>query len=82
MPEPAPEPSLFGRSKTNKNTIPITMDVNGKPEIPSVTVDEGYHAKIIQSTLQEYCTAHIREYAHKFGTCLIIYLIQDTLPER
>ncbi len=48
-------------SKTIKTPIPITIDANGEPGIPSATVDDGYNAKAIQSTLRDYCTAHIRE---------------------
>jgi hypothetical protein len=49
------------RSKTNKTRIPITSDVNGEPEIPSATIADGYHTKVMQGALREYCTAHIRE---------------------
>jgi hypothetical protein len=55
------ESSQMDRSKTKKTRIPITLVANGEPEIPSVTVADGYHTKMIQGTLREYCTAHIRE---------------------
>ena len=56
-----PEPSLFDRSKTKKTRIPTITDANGMPDIPSVTAADGYHTKIVQAALREYCTAHIRE---------------------
>jgi hypothetical protein len=49
------------RSRTIKTQIGIINDANGEPEIPSVTSSDGYHAKVIQGALREYCTAHIRE---------------------
>jgi hypothetical protein len=55
----APEASLFGCSRTKKDRIPIMMDANGSPELPSVTAADGCHVKSIQSALQEYCLAHI-----------------------
>ena len=58
-----PIPSLFERSKTIKNPIIIKMDANGKPDIPSVTMVDGYHTKTIQAALRHYCMAHIRECA-------------------
>jgi hypothetical protein len=48
-------------SKTNKTPIQITMDAGGEPEIPPVTKADGYHTKVIQTTLRNYCTAHIRK---------------------
>jgi hypothetical protein len=49
------------RSKTNKTRINITTDVNGGPELPSITMADGYHTKGVQAALRAYCTAHIRE---------------------
>jgi uncharacterized protein (DUF4415 family) len=49
------------RSKTNKTRINITINADGEPDIPSVTMGDGYQTKIVQATLREYCTAHIRE---------------------
>ena len=48
-------------SKTIKTQIKIITDANGEPETPSVTSSDGYHAKVIQGALWEYCTAHICE---------------------
>ncbi|KAF8256978.1 hypothetical protein EI94DRAFT_1819519 [Lactarius quietus] len=33
--------------------------LNGKPDIPSVTLADGYQTKMIQTALQHYCMAHI-----------------------
>jgi hypothetical protein len=49
-------------AKTIKTAVPIIIDDDGEPEIPSITKDDGYHAKVIQGTLRKYCTAHIREF--------------------
>ncbi|KAN0134641.1 hypothetical protein V8E53_007426 [Lactarius tabidus] len=35
-------------------------DVNGKPEVPSVTEDDDCHAKVLQTAVWEYCIVHIR----------------------
>ncbi|KAF8261683.1 hypothetical protein EI94DRAFT_1888976 [Lactarius quietus] len=53
-------PSLFRHSKTNKNPITITADSNGKSDVPSVTLANGYQTKTIQTALQHYCMAHIK----------------------
>lgn len=73
-----PEPSLFDRSKTNKDPIKIAMDSNGKPDIPSVTVNDNCYAKVLQIALRDYCTAHIRESGNVCHTGIITYLIQGT----
>jgi hypothetical protein len=57
------------REKTIKTPVNIITDGNGEPEIPSITEDDGYQAKVIQKTLRKYCTAHIRE--------LYLYTIQQ-----
>ncbi|KAF8265608.1 hypothetical protein EI94DRAFT_1702359 [Lactarius quietus] len=48
------------RSKTVTTHIPITLDVNGSPDLPEITMHHGYKTKVVQSMLREYCTAHIR----------------------
>lgn len=49
-------------AKTIKTPVQITTDDHGEPEIPSITNDDGYQAKVIQATLRKYCTAHIRKF--------------------
>jgi hypothetical protein len=60
-PEAPPNPPQRDRSRTNKTPIQITLQPDGRPEIPSVTEDDSYDAKALQSMLREYCTTHIRE---------------------
>ena len=48
-------------SKTITTQREIINYANGEPEIPSMTSSDGYHAKVIQGALQEYCTAYICE---------------------
>lgn len=55
------------RSKSIKTPVEIITDVDGEPEIPSITKDDGYQAKVVQVTLRKYCAAHIRE----FYLCII-----------
>ncbi|KAH9017443.1 hypothetical protein EDB84DRAFT_1566833 [Lactarius hengduanensis] len=55
-----PENGNMERSKTIKSRINILVDANREPQVPSVTPGDGYQTKIIQATLREYCTAHIR----------------------
>jgi hypothetical protein len=60
-PEPIPSSPPKNRSKTNSTPIPILFDSDGCPELPTVTMPDGYKTKVVQSMLREYCTAHIRE---------------------
>ncbi|KAH9040940.1 hypothetical protein EDB85DRAFT_1886610 [Lactarius pseudohatsudake] len=48
------------RSRTLNIPIRIVFDKDGCPELPKVTMFNGYKAKVVQSLLREYCTAHIR----------------------
>ncbi|KAF8259055.1 hypothetical protein EI94DRAFT_1814044 [Lactarius quietus] len=47
-------------SKTITTKIPISVDMSGCPELPTVTMLDGYKTKVVQSMLREYCTAHMR----------------------
>ncbi|KAF8257633.1 hypothetical protein EI94DRAFT_1708787 [Lactarius quietus] len=47
-------------SKMITTKIPISMDMSGCPELPTVTMLDGYKTKVVQSMLREYCTAHMR----------------------
>ncbi|KAI9433711.1 hypothetical protein H4582DRAFT_2060689 [Lactarius indigo] len=47
-------------SRTIQSPIPLVFDADGCPELPTVTQRHGYKAKIVQSLLRDYCTAHIR----------------------
>lgn len=57
-----PDDVLLHRPKTHKDKIAIETDENGNPKIPSVTVRDKIHVKVLQTMLRDYCTAHIREY--------------------
>jgi hypothetical protein len=61
MPEdPTDVPPKPDRSKTITTKIPITKDMSGCPELPTVSMLDGYKTKVVQSMLREYCTAHVR----------------------
>jgi hypothetical protein len=66
LPETVQSPPRMVRSKTVTTQIPISIDEVGCPELPTTTMADGYKAKIVQSMLREYCTAHIRE--HSFNS--------------
>ncbi|KAH9007560.1 hypothetical protein EDB84DRAFT_1447435 [Lactarius hengduanensis] len=53
------------RSKTFKAPIPITTNRNGLPEVPSITKGDSINTKVVQTTLRNYCTAHIRSISGK-----------------
>src|ERR1700677_2972277 len=48
-------------TKSIKTLIEITTDAEGEPEIPSVIQGSGFHTKVVQTAVRNYCTAHIRE---------------------
>ncbi|KAH9014735.1 hypothetical protein EDB84DRAFT_1568013 [Lactarius hengduanensis] len=52
--------SPTGRPKTIKKKLKIVTDTDREPEIPSITLEDGYSAKVIQAALRDYCHAHIR----------------------
>jgi hypothetical protein len=54
-------PEKKDRSKTITTAIPISMDADGCPELPTTTAADGYKAKVVQSMTRNYCLAHIRE---------------------
>ncbi|KAI9430761.1 hypothetical protein H4582DRAFT_2063414 [Lactarius indigo] len=47
-------------ARTLKAPVQITTDVTGEPEIPSIVKGGGHQAKVVQTVLRDYCTAHIR----------------------
>ncbi|KAH8984884.1 hypothetical protein EDB86DRAFT_2833346 [Lactarius hatsudake] len=49
----------IGRSKTLKTKVKLITDADGEPEIPSVTLEDGYSTKVVQTALRDYCHAHI-----------------------
>jgi hypothetical protein len=53
--------NIEAQAKTIKTPINITTDDGGEPEIPSITQASGYHTKVVQTTLRNYCNAHIRK---------------------
>ncbi|KAH9001968.1 hypothetical protein EDB86DRAFT_2827429 [Lactarius hatsudake] len=55
--EPPPKKDC---SRTLNTPIPIVFDKDGCPELPKVTMFDGYKAKVVQSLLREYCIEHIR----------------------
>ena len=61
IPEAVESIPEIDRSRTLKTKITITFDEEGCPELPDVTINDGYKTKIVQSMLREYCTEHIRE---------------------
>ncbi|KAH8985230.1 hypothetical protein EDB86DRAFT_2833172 [Lactarius hatsudake] len=56
--EPLPKKDC---SRTLNTPIPIVFDKDGCPELPKVTMFDGYKAKVVQSLLREYCIEHIHE---------------------
>ncbi|KAI9431026.1 hypothetical protein H4582DRAFT_2085700 [Lactarius indigo] len=48
-------------SKTITTPIPLVFNADGFPELPKVVSHDGYKAKVIQTLLRDYCTAHIHE---------------------
>ncbi len=50
------------RSKTIKTPIIIQTKSNGCPEIPEITMAQGYKTKIVQIMLRDYLLAHIGEF--------------------
>ncbi|KAI9447519.1 hypothetical protein H4582DRAFT_2051264 [Lactarius indigo] len=48
-------------SKTITTPIPLVFNADGFPELPKVVSHDGYKAKVIQTLLRDYCTAHICE---------------------
>jgi hypothetical protein len=58
--ETASTPPTKDLSRTITTPIPITIGPDGCPDIPSVTISDGYKTKVVQSMLREYCTTHIR----------------------
>lgn len=63
-PDTVHSPPIKDRSKTITTQIPISIDQDGCPELPKVTMSDGYKTKVVQSMLREYCTAHIRELSY------------------
>jgi hypothetical protein len=49
------------RSRTIKTKIPISVNISGRPDLPSISMYEYHEAKMVQSMLREYCRAHISE---------------------
>lgn len=49
------------RSRAIKTPVYITNDADGEPVLPSITMADSYQAKVVQTALRDYCTAHIRE---------------------
>ncbi|KAH9069394.1 hypothetical protein EDB83DRAFT_2314420 [Lactarius deliciosus] len=52
-------------SRTIKTPIPIICNADRCPELPTVAMSDGYKAKVVQSLLRDYCTAHIRYVTRK-----------------
>ncbi|KAI9437168.1 hypothetical protein H4582DRAFT_2058173 [Lactarius indigo] len=47
-------------SKTITTPIPLVFNADGFLELPTVVSHDGYKAKVVQTLLRDYCTAHIR----------------------
>ncbi|KAH9015530.1 hypothetical protein EDB84DRAFT_1443412 [Lactarius hengduanensis] len=61
----AQKPPKKGLSKTITTPIPLVVDKDRCPELPTVTMHDGYKTKVVQSLLRDYCTAHIRYVTRK-----------------
>jgi hypothetical protein len=73
--------ALKDHSKTIKTPVAIVDDADGRPEVPTITNNDGYQAKVVQATLRKYCTSHIREfYLYSTQHC-ITYIYQGLSPE-
>ncbi|KAI9428965.1 hypothetical protein H4582DRAFT_2066083 [Lactarius indigo] len=48
-------------SKTITTPIPLVFNADGFPELPTVVSHDRYKAKVVQTLLRDYCTAHIHE---------------------
>ncbi|KAH9163430.1 hypothetical protein EDB89DRAFT_1912659 [Lactarius sanguifluus] len=59
------DPPKKDLSRTIKTPIPIILDTDGCPKLPTVAMSDGYKAKVVQSLLRDYCTAHIRYVTRK-----------------
>ncbi|KAH9167727.1 hypothetical protein EDB89DRAFT_1909818 [Lactarius sanguifluus] len=59
------DPPKKDLSRTIKTPIPIILDTDGCPELPTVAMSDGYKAKVVQSLLRDYCTTHIRYVTRK-----------------
>lgn len=57
----SPPPVRRGRSGRAATRIPISIDADGCPELPTITAQEKPPAKPLQSMLRDYCIAHMRE---------------------
>jgi hypothetical protein len=49
------------RTRTINTPIPIHTKSNGCPDLPAITMADGYKAKKVQIMLRDYCIAHIRK---------------------
>ncbi|KAH9074355.1 hypothetical protein EDB83DRAFT_2516178 [Lactarius deliciosus] len=50
----------LGCSKALRTKVKVVTNADGEPDIPSVTLEDGYAAKTVQTALRDYCNAHIR----------------------
>ncbi|KAH9047244.1 hypothetical protein EDB84DRAFT_1435042 [Lactarius hengduanensis] len=51
--------------KAKATPIPLVVDKGRFPALPTVTMSDGYKAKVVQTLLREYCTTHIRYVTRK-----------------
>ncbi|KAN0136534.1 hypothetical protein V8E53_005581 [Lactarius tabidus] len=68
---------------TINKRIPIFKDNTGCPTLPDITPSHNFKAKVVQSMLREYCTAHICENCiiSSLNVHIINCAIQDMLQE-
>ncbi|KAH8988704.1 hypothetical protein EDB83DRAFT_2535347 [Lactarius deliciosus] len=52
--------SCPGCAVTLRTKVKIVTNADGEPDIPSITLEDGYAAKAVQTTLRDYCNTHIR----------------------
>ncbi|KAH9012165.1 hypothetical protein EDB85DRAFT_2159239 [Lactarius pseudohatsudake] len=59
---PADDQSVpLGRSRALRTKVKVVTSADGEPDIPSITLENGYAAKTVQTALRDYCNTHIRE---------------------
>ncbi|KAH9015583.1 hypothetical protein EDB85DRAFT_2156541 [Lactarius pseudohatsudake] len=50
----------LGRSRALRTKVKVVTSADGEPDIPSITLENGYAAKTVQTALRDYCNTHIR----------------------
>ncbi|KAF8268580.1 hypothetical protein EI94DRAFT_1800312 [Lactarius quietus] len=72
------------RSKMITTKIPISMNMSACPELPTVTMLDGYKTKVVQSMLREYCTTHMKNQVIPWGSLVndpLSWIPQECIPD-